>query len=256
MHTLGGRFRARYGASRKQASKLLQVDDCVSHPQPKQRVAAAQVMVQEGQRRADGEAVQPQRHFCQLDSHRVLVDAVDATLQHHATDDGLVGKQGLVQYPARVVGALQEVPPDCRHAFHQRRNVAAVQPLGDRGDILDQFRDVVGKKVHGGDQEMAAAHRRVQYLQVQRRFRRVQLQQFGPAFGFGAMVTIEFPRPGLERLETLFYQRSQGTLHNQIDQFLWGEEAAAILAGVRIEAYGNPAGVVAKRLAFQQAFVD
>ena len=48
---------------------------------PDQRVAAAQVMVEEVERRAQREGVEPQADLGQLDGHRVEIDAVDAALE-------------------------------------------------------------------------------------------------------------------------------------------------------------------------------
>ena len=73
-----------------QAAALLQPAVGVADPQAQQAVAAAQMMVEEGERRADGEGVQPQGDLGQLDRHRVLVDAVDHALEDHAPDQATV----------------------------------------------------------------------------------------------------------------------------------------------------------------------
>ena len=53
------------------------------HPEADERIAAAQMMVEEGQGRADGEAVEPEGYLRQLDGQRILVDAVDTALEDH-----------------------------------------------------------------------------------------------------------------------------------------------------------------------------
>ena len=54
--------------------------DGIAHPQAEQAVARAKMMVDERQRRANREGVQPQRHLGQFHRHRVLVHAIDAAL--------------------------------------------------------------------------------------------------------------------------------------------------------------------------------
>ena len=90
-HAVGRRLGAGDGAAGEQSAQPLQVLGRVRHPETDQRVAAAQVVVEEGQRRADGEAVEPEGDLRQFDGQRILVDAVDAALEDHPPDDGLVG---------------------------------------------------------------------------------------------------------------------------------------------------------------------
>ena len=157
----------------------MQVIGGVPDPQPDQRVAATQVVIEEGQRRAHGETVQPQRDLGQLDGQGVLIDSVDAALEHHAADDGLVGELGLVHAPSLLLwpveGFLCESLPHVSPAVkHSRRRATHWHSR----NVLDQFGDVVGQEVHGGDQKMAASHGRVQDLQIQDRLGRVELEQF------------------------------------------------------------------------------
>ena len=148
----------------------------VGDAQAEERVAAAQVVVQERERRADGEAVEPEGDLGQFDGERVLVDAVDAALEDEAADDGLVGQLGLVDCPAGLVGALQDVGANGGHAVQQGRvvGVVLVQPVGDGGRVFDQVGDVVGQEVDGADQEVAAAHGGVQHLEIEHGLGRVQ----------------------------------------------------------------------------------
>ena len=57
-----------------EAAALLQPAVGVADPQAQQAVAAAQVIVEEGERCPDGEGVQPQGDLGELDRNRVLVD--------------------------------------------------------------------------------------------------------------------------------------------------------------------------------------
>ena len=214
------------------------------------------MVIEERQRRAHGEAVQPQRHLGQLDGHGVLVHPVDAALEHHAPDDGLVGELGLVQGPAGFLGSAQDLAANRRHARHQRRLVRAVEPLRDDGRVLDQVGDVVGQEVDGGDEEVAAAHGRVEHLEIEHGLGRVQLAQLGLAVGPGAAVALELVRLVLERLQALLRQRFQRSIDDQVDELLRGVEAAAVLARVWIGADDDRAVVAADRRPFQETLVD
>ena len=63
-----------------------------------------QVMVDEGERSANGEGVQPQRHLGEFDRHRVLVHAIDAAFEDHAADDVSVVELFLIDGPVRRLG--------------------------------------------------------------------------------------------------------------------------------------------------------
>src|SRR5438270_3574578 len=55
-------------------------------------VATLHVVVEEGERRTEGEAVEPETHFCQFDGHGVEVDAVDAAFEHAPFEQVEVGE--------------------------------------------------------------------------------------------------------------------------------------------------------------------
>ena len=129
LHPAGRVLRSLYRAAGEEAAQPPQLLDAALYPHAYERVAAAQVMVEERQRRADGEAVEPQRHLRQLHRQRVLVHAVDAPLQHHPPDDRLVGQLRRVHHPVGLTGPLEDVPSDRRYPLHQRRHVLAVEPL-------------------------------------------------------------------------------------------------------------------------------
>ena len=104
LHALGGVFGGLDGAAGGEAAETGEFAGGVVDAQADERVAAAQVVVEEGEGRANGEAVQPEGDFGKLDGERVLVDAVDAALEDHAADDGLVGELGFVDDPVRKRG--------------------------------------------------------------------------------------------------------------------------------------------------------
>src|SRR5487761_1652950 len=75
----------------------------------------------EGKRRADGESVQPQRNLRELDRHRILVDAVNASLEDHAAHKVAIVEMAFLDLP--VVGAR-----------------LSADALADRADPRDQRR--------------------------------------------------------------------------------------------------------------------
>ena len=143
-------------------------------PKANKRISTAQVVVEERERGADGEAVQPERHLGQFNGERVFVHAVYAALEHHPPDDGLVRKERLVHDPARLIRSFHDVVPDRRDPLNERRCVLLVQPFRYRRYILNQVGDVVGQEVDCADEEVTAAHRRVEYFQVEDRFCRIE----------------------------------------------------------------------------------
>ena len=150
----------------------------------------------------------------------------------------------------------QDLLADRGHPPDQRRGVLAVEPLRDRGDVLDQVGDVVGEEVDGRDQEVAAAHGRVQDLEIQHRLGRIELQQLGLALRLGPAVALEGVGLLLESLQTLLGQRLQGALDDEVHQLLGRVEAAAVLAGIGIRADVDLAVAAADRLALEEALVD
>ena len=246
------------GGAGEQAGEAAQLAGGVVHPQADERVAAEQVVIEERQRRADGEAVQPQRHLGQLHGEAVLVHPVDAALEHHAADDGLVGQLRRVDHPVGRCGALQDVAADLRHALHEGRFVGRVQPVRHGGRGLDQVGDGVGEEVHRGDEEVAAAHGRVQHLEVQNGLGGVELAEFGEPLGLGAAVASQGRATLLECRQPFFRQGLEGAIDDQVDEFLGRVKTAAVFADVRIGADGNLRGAVAAahRFVLQQALVD
>ena len=160
--------------------------------------------------------MEPERDLRKLDGQGILVDAVDTALEDHPPDDGLVGKLGRVDDPLRFPGPAEDVPPDRGDAVDQGRSVL-VEPLGDGRHVLDQVGDVVGEEVDGCDEEVTAAHRRIEDLQVEDRLGRIQLDQLGVPDGLMPVVALELPRLFLESLQALLHQRLQSVIHDQID---------------------------------------
>ena len=239
MHALGCVFGGLDGAAGGDTAETGDLAGGVVDAQADERVAAAQVVVEEGERRADGEAVQPERDLGQFDGQRVLVDAVDAAFEDHAADDGLVGELGLVDHPIGGVCPRQNVLTDSGDAFNQGRCVGAFQPGRDGRRVFDQFENGVGEVVDSGDEKVAAAHGRVEHFEVERGFGGVQAAQFGDAVGFGAVVALQSSGFLLEGSFALFQQRRERALDDQIDERLGRVEAAAVLACVAVGAHDD-----------------
>ena len=119
-------------------------------------------MIQEAERRADREGVQPERDLGQLDRHGVLVDAVDAALEDHAPDDVAVVEPVPVDGPVAVLRIGQDSVADGLDAAHERRDIALCQRFR-----LGHGRDhSVGEIVDQTDQEVPGPHGRVADLQL------------------------------------------------------------------------------------------
>ena len=256
LHALGCVFGGLDGGGGGETAQPRQLLPGVVDAQADERVAAAQVVVEEGERRADGEAVQPQRDLGQLDRERVLVDAVDAALEHHAADDGLVGELGFVDDPIGGLGAVEDLAADRFDAVDQGRTVEAVEPGNGGRGVFDQLGDGVGEVVDRGDQEVAAAHGGVEDLEFQGGFGRVVAAQLAGAGGLGAAARFEQGRVALEALTALVDERAERALDDQVDERLGRVEAAAVLAGVAVGPHRDFAVLAAHRFALEQALVD
>ncbi|MNE59816.1 hypothetical protein D3C80_1549340 [compost metagenome] len=103
--------------------------------------------------------MQPQRDLRQFDGHRVLVHAIDAAFQHHATDDVPVVQLLLVDRPLRGPGVLQDRGANVLDLVGQRRDVADVH--AQSGDLRHGVEDVVGQGVDQADKEVSRTHGRI-----------------------------------------------------------------------------------------------
>ena len=127
-HALGGVFDALQGALHEHGDlQPPQVRRGVGDAEAEEGVAAAEVVVEEGEGGADGEAVEPEGDLGEFDGERVLVDAVDAALEDEAADDGLVGQLVLVDFPVGLAGAPEDVGADGGDAAEQGRLVGVVR---------------------------------------------------------------------------------------------------------------------------------
>ena len=143
-----------------------------AHVRADHRVAPAQVVIQEAERRADREGVQPQAQLRQLHRQRVEVHAVDAALHHQAGQQCGVVQPGRIDRDALPRHLRQDLPP---HALDQPLHGVPVPGHVRMRVVVDLHPpdDAVGQVIHRVDQKMAAAHRAVADFDPQERFERV-----------------------------------------------------------------------------------
>ena len=87
-------------------------------------------MIEKGQRRAGRKCVQPQRHLGEFDGHRILVDAVDAALEHKPLDQVLVAELVVADDPSVLFGFGADFRPNVGEArapvaTHNRAHVTS-----------------------------------------------------------------------------------------------------------------------------------
>ena len=80
---------------------------------PDQRVAAAQVVIEEVERRTQREGVEPQADLRQFHGHRVEIDAVDAALEDVPLEQVDVGQLGRIDGDALLAEGFQDARAGC-----------------------------------------------------------------------------------------------------------------------------------------------
>ncbi len=94
-------------------------------PRRQRRCRPPQMMVEEGERRADGERMEPKRDFGEFHRHGILVDAVDDALKHHAADDMAVVELAFDDRPSVRARLTEDFRAHRGDAGGERRNVVA-----------------------------------------------------------------------------------------------------------------------------------
>ena len=137
------------------------------------------MVVDEAQRCADREGVQPQRNLGQFHRHRVFVRAIDTALEHHALDQlGIV--QLLFAYCPAFIARMAPNGPAHLADFFRHRAFIIVQPgsfASQYARFLDCLQSKVRQPINQRNKEMPGPHRRVANPQPGDRFRRVGLLQ-------------------------------------------------------------------------------
>ena len=209
------------------------------------------MVIQEAERRADREGVQPERDLGQLDRHGVLVDAVDAALEDHAPDDVAVVEPVPVDGPVALLRVRQDPVADGLDAADERRDIALCQRFR-----LGHGRDhSVGEIVDQTDQEVPGPHGRVADLQLKNLLGRVERCE--PRNRPLALRSVCRHSPGfrLEGVRARLHERPDRFLDDQPDQVVRRVVAARTLAGEDVGADGHPVAV-GREFVFQQTLVD
>ena len=77
------------------------------------------------------------------------------------------------------LGPPEDVPAESTRRGSTSGRGVVVEPLRHRRRVLDQVGYVVGEEVDGGDEEVAAAHRRVEDLEIEDGLGRIERDQLG-----------------------------------------------------------------------------
>ena len=127
---------------------------------PNQRVAALDVVVEEGERGTEREAVEPQADLAEFHRHRVEIDAVDAAFQDAPLEQVEIGESAAVDADTLRLHRLLDLLPRHRQFMHNR-----IPP-----EAREQRRHRVGDVVHRLDQEVPTAHRGIENLEIEKGF--------------------------------------------------------------------------------------
>ena len=213
-------------------------------------------MVEEAQRSAYSEAVQPQRQLGEFDRHRVLVDAVDDALEDDAADQALVVKLRGRYPPAVRLSPRENAGAHFLEVVEQRRAVTLnrLRCFGNRVEHL--ARQIVDK----ADEEMSTAHRGVDDAQRQEGGGGVELLK--PAVTiFGILLLARRIGDGIgKRLALIVEQRADGLAQYEHDERFRRVVTAAGLARERLqprrESACAPTGAIHDEVVFEQALID
>jgi len=132
-------------APQARAEQLLHI----GHVAADQRVAALHVVIQEGERRAQREAVQPETDLRQFHRHLIEVYTVDAAFQHAPLEQVQVGQLAHINRHALPLHLFLDFAPSLRQ-FVQH---------GTPFEGCQELRHLVGDVIDGFDQKMSTAHR-------------------------------------------------------------------------------------------------
>ena len=166
------------------------------------------MMVEERERRANGEGVKPQGHLGEFDRHEVLVDAIDAAFQHHAADDMAIVKLLGVDRPAAFLGIAKDRSADRRYAGDQGRHVIG---KGHEGLGLGHGRDdLIGQVVDKAYEKVAGPHGRIADFQFEKSLGRINPRKNPKAEIFGLVAAFQLARLRRKRFHPGRYERIDG----------------------------------------------
>jgi hypothetical protein len=171
----------------------------VEHPE--QCIAAADVRIQEPERLTGLDGFDPERHFRELDRHRVAVDAIDAAARNIAKRTAIVGRRSDAAGPSSCKpGNSGGSPEATRRAFNKRF-------LLDLAEDWQQHGREVFKRVR---RESPAAYLKVCAMLVPRE---MKLEHSG---GVKAMTDEQIER-SIELIKEILAQREAGANAKLID---------------------------------------
>src|SRR6266446_7503316 len=163
-------------------------------------------MIEERQRRAGREGVQPERDFSQFHCHLVLVDAVDAALENEALHQILVSQLVVSHCPFVHIGFGADSRPHVGKPADQGRYI-----IGPRY-YLTRFAhggcDLVGEIIDQRYKEVTRAHSWIDDLEIEDALRWIDLPQFVEACFLAAPVARELASKLLEVCQPLLNKRS------------------------------------------------
>ena len=197
--------------------------------------------------------MEPQRDLCQFDRHGVLVDPVDAALEHHTADDVAIIKLFGIYDPASLFGMVEDGIADAINPLPERRNIIAPLnnglSLGHRGD------HPVGQIVDQADKEVARTHGWIADFEFEQPFSRIESLKLPDPEAFLLAVFRQVCCPIPERVQACVDQRLKRFPDDQADQLAWRIETARTLARENVGA-DNDVTLIANHLMFKQTFVD
>ena len=251
LHRAGGLHRPVQRLVQEEPPAFLRPVDTLTNPGAEQAVAAPQVVIEEAERRPDREGVQPQRHFGQLDRHRILVHAVHTSLQHHAPDHVTVVELLGLDGPALRVGVAKDGVANGVDVLHQRRDIPLQRALRFGHGGNHPIRQVI----HEADQEVTRTHGRIADLEIEQPAGRIEAFQLRQPEPEAPPALAELLRFRGESLEPGAHQRPDRLFENQAHELVRGVVAARALACEDVRA-DDDLVPFARDLVLQEALVD
>src|SRR3984893_10417029 len=220
-----------------------------THPGTEQAVAAAQMVIEERERRADGEGVQPQGHLGKFDGHGVFIDAVYA----HAADDMAIVELFWVDRPGAFLGIAENPGADVRYRVDQRGFVIAEGHerlrLGDGGD------DLIGQVIDEAYEKVTGPHGGVADFEFEQPLGRIDPGEEPNAQVLRLLLRLKLARVDREGLHSGRDQRADRFADDQSDKIVRGVVTARSLPGEDVRP-DTDVRAVANDFVFEQAFVD
>src|SRR5205085_10519213 len=173
------------------------------HVSAYERVAALHVVVEEGERGTEREAVEPEADFGEFDGHGVEVDAVDAAFEDTALEQVEVGELAHVDAYALALHFGLDVTACLGQLVDDRVPLEGSQKTGH----------LVGDVFHGFDQEVTAAHGGVEHLEVEKSLVELLAELFvGFLFGMNVVASQSpsFSLLGPQGFSSFAEDRAQG----------------------------------------------